>query len=87
MTICYIYRFGKNIFSPYSIQTCVPYWPEKVNAQLKYGNVEVELLSLSHEEFLVVRDLKVTEQTSRVSYTLCIEITKFETQTTCDNMN
>ncbi|KAK2157476.1 hypothetical protein LSH36_190g00109 [Paralvinella palmiformis] len=42
-------------------KTCLPYWPESVNTKEIYGRVEVELMSVKEQDFIVIRELKVTE--------------------------
>ncbi|KAK2139112.1 hypothetical protein LSH36_2023g00074 [Paralvinella palmiformis] len=42
-------------------ERCVKYWPEELNTKEQYGRVQVELVSVKTEDFLILRDFKVTE--------------------------
>ncbi|KAK2140111.1 hypothetical protein LSH36_1478g00029, partial [Paralvinella palmiformis] len=42
-------------------KTCLRYWPKDEHTKEHYGQVEVELTSVNVEDFLIIRDLKVTE--------------------------
>ena len=37
------------------------YWPEGVHQKEQYGRVHVEVVSVLDEDFLIVRDFKITE--------------------------
>ncbi|KAK2140114.1 hypothetical protein LSH36_1478g00036 [Paralvinella palmiformis] len=43
------------------LKTCLRYWPKDEHTKEHYGQVEVELTSVNVEDFLIIRDLKVTE--------------------------
>ena len=42
------------------------YWPEELNTKEQYGRVQVELVSAKTGDFLILRDIKVTESLGKV---------------------